>query len=1436
MADDLNYELNIETGDSDRQVKALASALNDLSDNLREVGRSINAAASGADKIERGLAKIGKQAQTTAKNVKEMASAYDAFKPTRELLKFGANPDFAATRQALGIDLEAKAQQQAIEQRNSALKLELATRRQIVEEQRKARMGDAYVPSKTGTRGQAMLAANPLGSEGFRATQQAMADQTVALAKLRQGNIDAAKAAMDHMNRLTNLRYTLYDVQRSFLVVGVGAAAFGGLIIKSAMDYETAMAQISRTSGIAGDALNDVRDQFTELARTVPTAFSNLAEIGTLGGQLNIPSERLAGFTETVAKFTATTNVAVEQSATAFGRLDALLPDVMGNYEALGSSILNVGINSVATETEIINTTNQIAAAGQQAGFTADQIIGLAASYASLGVAPEAARGTTIRFFSEINTAIAEGGEELETFAKLSGKTSSQFAQDWQANAGTAFLDLLDGMQAVQASGQNLETILRSMGITAVRDINALLKLSQNAEIVGESFGYAAQGFSDATQLGAAFEVQAATLASQLQMLMNALQGFFAELGESSVPILSDLVAGMTDFIGVLTELAKNPAIQTAGVIAGVFTALVAVTGLLGFAFTRLLSATIAVRTAFATMKYEALAASGGMSGLAANARAATGALLGTSAAARVVKGALLSTGIGAAFLAVGFAVETVVSALDRMKPAAEQAKDVYGDVSALTSALKEDTKAAENGAKVYGTVAGQLTQTRTQTAGWADELKRASGSQADLGEASDVTTSKIKNQTLAIGDNSKAVLADMIAQNKAMQELFKLTAKQGPQDPQFDNNAFISALVANDVEKARKIIDDFYLEIEARDPIGFNTDWTEIANKSTEALNQVSGALELAATTTEITNAVYRELGVTSSDAAAQQNILAEESMNVADSMQVLRDAVDGAFASTNAISQMSQDFYNLAMGVYESGTAFDAFSQTGITNLGNFQSAIVTIIAAGETMGLSAAQSVAVLFTQLQKMGIDTANLLAQVANIPGLGGGAVEKAMGNLTPQAQKLNDVLGKIGGNAKAAGRSLGGGGGGGGGGSTAGGAKKAAQEIRTLVDYARDLGSVFQRAFELRFSSQGAIDKITTAWNDIAKGTDEALQNIKEIQATMLSLSADKSINEYFLGVAEMYGDSLRAGAIRGELADIDAKLVASQKELAKEQNKTSKTLEGNSEAAIENRSTITSLVQSYQDLIESYASSGMDQATLAVKVAQLRQQFVAQATQLGYNTVEVEKYAASFDDMALAIGRVPRNITVAVNNQPALQALAEFEARAHQAGVNASNSIGSGGGRGYGVGAINFPDFFWAGDNAARRWKAGWNTQTQSWQMRDQTTGAWVKTGVNIYKTGGYTGDVSPGGIAGLVHGKEFVVNAENTAKFRPILESMNRGQMPMMTAPTQHSGIQVVELSAYDRALLAAAGNVSLSIDGRVIADSANSANFVAASRGSN
>lgn len=340
------------------------------------------------------------------------------------------------------------------------------------------------------------------------------------------------------------------------------------------------------------------------------------------------------------------------------------------------------------------------------------------------------------------------------------------------------------------------------------------------------------------------------------------------------------------------------------------------------------------------------------------------------------------------------------------------------------------------------------------------------------------------------------------------------------------------------------------------------------------------------------------------------------------------------------------------------------------------------------------------------------------------------------------------------------------------------GANKAAKEVRTLVDYANDLQSVFSRAFDLRFSASSTLDAITSSFISMREATEESARNIAKLKAEISGLQSDLSIQQYFLGIAVEYKDAKRVEAIQANIAKLQAEIADKTADLSDEQAKNSKELTGNSKAAIANRKALEDLVGQYQDHITALASSGMGQAELARRTEELRRQFVDQAVQMGYSRTEVERYAKAFDDMATIIRNVPRNVTVSANTNPAKQALNEFIAQVNKSKANVS--IGGVGG-GYNAGKS-------FGNEAARgvqdsNFRSAFSNIISNLQFKPiALSGGGGGIRFRAYAEGGYTGRGGKYEPAGIVHKGEYVipkhmVNQRTGLPYADALGKLQRG-----------------------------------------------------------
>ena len=308
-------------------------------------------------------------------------------------------------------------------------------------------------------------------------------------------------------------------------------------------------------------------------------------------------------------------------------------------------------------------------------------------------------------------------------------------------------------------------------------------------------------------------------------------------------------------------------------------------------------------------------------------------------------------------------------------------------------------------------------------------------------------------------------------------------------------------------------------------------------------------------------------------------------------------------------------------------------------------------------------------------------------------------------------------------------------------------------------------------------------------------------------------------------------------------MTDAQGDVKSATAEVASAQEDAKRTLTANTESSREQRSAVLDLVQSYQGQITALANSGLSQQQLAVETEKLRAKFYAQMQQLGYSRVEADKYAKSFDDMRKIIEKLPRNITMNINLDPALRALQEFEAKAKKSGAAAGRNLADG---------FNNATGGLQGPTLDVKYKLPTYAQLMAMQaaIRQPTADATFRIALGpedqngqTFAGGGYTGRGGKYDPAGVVHKGEFVVpksmvNQSTGLPYANALGAITQGFANggyVRSAPSvRFPSTQIVELSPTDRALLAAAGNVTVTMDGRVVAMATNANNINQSRRG--
>lgn len=804
--------------------------------------------------------------------------------------------------------------------------------------------------------------------------------------------------SQDFTRQLASMRYAMYDVSRRATAFGLAVGAAVALAVKSAIDFESAFTSVERTTqlsltsnipSVVADA-QALRDTLVQLTTEIPIAFADVANIATLGAQMGIASDQVDEFAETVAKFSSITKIGAEDVALSFGRIAQLTKVPSDQFENLSSAIAFTGVNSVATDREILRMSESIAASATAAGFAADETIGFASALASLKIRPEEARGVLLRLFRDFEVSVSQGGSKLDDLARILSTTSEKAANIWKQDPSEFVQAFLKGANA----GGELNKVLLSLGITNTREARVVTSLANNMGVLEQALSDSKEQFESATFSTEAYGLVVDDIASKITMLKNGTAALGASFGEELLPFIgfvvdslrnlvdgfSNLGPGMKTLILGVTALTAGLALLVGGAaatIAGLF----AVKQLIVAMGARAGAATLGVG-AFRAMIISLIPGSAGATGVlnalglsAANTgRAFTAASFGVKAftlslgvigivaiAAAVIadfassasrakeesqkfaKAALEAAGGFEAFKEASV-LEAGEEPIRLITGAIEQLTDAQvADRRASLEAEKERTKlnsATEDGKEAYEKAEKRL-------ADFNDEIERGKGLTNEATIAITENTRQLYINALAKIDNGEGgvinlfeTIAELTPETRAQIE------KSGVDISKLLNDSVDVAMVGGDVSK---VIQEAFTKVYEEDPwfITGSKDakgFFKALNAGADAFEGINTGLALTAGGAEVLSAAFGDAGSDAEGAAEgaiDLNAVLKETIGA---LTLLQRAEGGAASALDTFAQ----------GAIETGGAMDGLGEAARTNLSNFasfmESAAEAAIAAGE------------------------------------------------------------------------------------------------------------------------------------------------------------------------------------------------------------------------------------------------------------------------------------------------------------------------------------------------------------------------------------------------------------------------------------------------------------------------------------------------------
>ena len=410
------------------------------------------------------------------------------------------------------------------------------------------------------------------------ASMTATAAKVAELQNRYQQLASSMKQAYIDDSAFTKFGKSALEVSEKFSKVGKEISGFGsaltrgvtapivagaGLVVKAAIDYESAFAGVKKTvDETATVSYKNLSDGIRQMAKELPASAVEIANVAEVAGQLGIKAEDILKFSRTMIDMGESTNLSAEEAATAIAKVANIMGLSSDDYSRFGASVVDLGNNFATTEKDIVMMANRLAAGGKLAGLTAPEILGLATAMSSVGIEAEAGGTAMTQTLTAIGNAVSlttkDSADDLALIAKVAGTTSEEFQQAWKEKPAEALQSFIKGLNTAREKGANMDAILMKLGMTGVRQGNMLKSLALSSDKMSAAVNRSNQAWKENTALTNEANKRYETTESQLKMFRNQLTDIAIEFGGPLIKALREGLNAAKPWIENLSELAKK--------------------------------------------------------------------------------------------------------------------------------------------------------------------------------------------------------------------------------------------------------------------------------------------------------------------------------------------------------------------------------------------------------------------------------------------------------------------------------------------------------------------------------------------------------------------------------------------------------------------------------------------------------------------------------------------------------------------------------------------------------------------------------------------------------------------------------------------------------------------------------------------------------------
>jgi TP901 family phage tail tape measure protein len=362
-----------------------------------------------------------------------------------------------------------------------------------------------------------------------------------------------AEAGGNAVLKMREINGDIEGLRGSFVRFGLAVGA-AGVTAWRGVEFETQFSNVKKVVNGTTEEVNGLADSLKKLSTEISVPLEQLTKVAVFGGQMGLPVNEVASFTELVSKMAVAFDIVPEEAAKSLGNLRNIYQLSMADLEKFGDQINTVADSANTSEKDILNVLNRAGGTAQNFGLLRGETVALSAAFLAMGRQPEVVGTSMQNFLMSLQNAPSQAKPFLEAL-NLMEVDAEKLANDIAAHPSAALDDFLAKIEKFDTKGRGqILTGLFGKGedTAAIGDlINSLGEYHRLA-------GLASKDEIFTGSMAATFAEREKTVSAAMQRLKSAFDVFAITTSTIFLPAIRFVVDGLKNLTVAITSVSQH--------------------------------------------------------------------------------------------------------------------------------------------------------------------------------------------------------------------------------------------------------------------------------------------------------------------------------------------------------------------------------------------------------------------------------------------------------------------------------------------------------------------------------------------------------------------------------------------------------------------------------------------------------------------------------------------------------------------------------------------------------------------------------------------------------------------------------------------------------------------------------------------------------------